>query len=78
MQFIRNKNEKKNASQARSFAHFQSQGKNLAPDQTLCKWELLKDFPFGSWKIEKEQERHTENKSWSIESDHFVLLEHIY
>lgn len=44
----------------KKFAHFQSQGKNLAPDQVLCKWELLKDFPFGSWKKEKEKKRSSE------------------
>lgn len=30
-----------------SCAHFQSQGKSLAPAQALCKWALLTDSPFG-------------------------------
>lgn len=40
-----------------SRAHFQSQGKSLAPVQALCKWALLTDSPFGFCKREKRQRK---------------------
>lgn len=49
----------------------------MAPDQALCKWELLKDFPFGSWKIEKEEKRSPEwtNYFRDKDLDRLVVLE---
>lgn len=38
-------------------AHFQSQGKSLAPVQGLCKWALLTDSPFGVCRGERQKEQ---------------------
>lgn len=52
----RKDNETGGLKEGKAGAHFQSQGKSLAPVRALCKWALLTDSPFGFCKKKKEEE----------------------